>query len=94
MAAGFLDEVRALLERPRALSRSASQALGYKELLGHLTGQATVEDALALAIQRTRRFARRQERWFRRDPRVTWLTASENSVEVADAVLRDWPRCN
>jgi tRNA dimethylallyltransferase len=70
MAAGFLAEVEALAGRP--LSRTARQALGYKELLAHLAGEVTLADALDLAVRRTRRFARRQERWFRRDPRVTW----------------------
>lgn len=71
MADGFLDEVRALAARP--LSHTAAQALGYKELLAHLRGETTLDDALDLARSRTRRFARRQQRWFRRDPRIEWL---------------------
>ncbi|MCU0267690.1 MAG: tRNA (adenosine(37)-N6)-dimethylallyltransferase MiaA [Acidimicrobiales bacterium] len=70
---GFLDEVRALAARPGGLSRTAAQALGYKELLDHLAGAVTLDDALERAVTRTRRFARRQERWFRRDPRIRWL---------------------
>ena len=77
---GFLDEVRALAERP--ISRTASQALGYKELLEHVRGEASLEDALELAIVRTRRFARRQERWFRRDPRIRWLDAPATTKEA------------
>ncbi len=73
MADGFLDEVRPLAGQP--ISRTASQALGYKELLAHLRGEMTLDEALELAIVRTRRFARRQERWFRRDPRIHWLDA-------------------
>ena len=73
MAEGFLDEVRSLAGQP--ISRTASQALGYKELLAHLRGETTLDEALELAIVRTRRFARRQERWFRRDPRIHWLDA-------------------
>ena len=73
MADGFLDEVRSLADQP--ISRTASQALGYKELLAHLRGETTLDEALDLAIVRTRRFARRQERWFRRDPRIHWLDA-------------------
>jgi tRNA dimethylallyltransferase len=71
--AGFLDEIRALAARPAGLSRTAAQALGYKELLDHVAGTVPLDDALEAAIVRTRRFARRQERWFRRDPRITWL---------------------
>ena len=80
MADGFLDEVRSLAEAP--MSRTASQALGYKELLSHVRGDATLDDALDLAVVRTRRFARRQERWFRRDPRIPWLDAPANPDDV------------
>ena len=73
MAAGFLVEVERLSQRP--LSRTAAQALGYKELRAHLDGSLTLDRALAVARQRTKRFARRQERWFRRDPRITWFDA-------------------
>jgi len=94
MAAGFLDEVRGLLTADRPLSVTAAQALGYKELIVHLRGDASVEDALALANQRTRRFARRQQRWFRRDPRITWLDGAENSGALAARVLADLPVTN
>src|SRR5436190_805047 len=75
MAAGFLDEVRRLREHPRGISRTAGQALGYKELLEHLDGTLTLDEAVDLAIRRTGRFARRQWAWFRRDPRIRWLEA-------------------
>ncbi|MCY4424860.1 MAG: tRNA (adenosine(37)-N6)-dimethylallyltransferase MiaA [Acidimicrobiaceae bacterium] len=84
---GFLDEVRALAERP--ISRTASQALGYKELLEHVRGEASLEEALELAIVRTRRFARRQERWFRRDPRIRWLDAPATTKEAFAAWATD-----
>ena len=83
MADGFFDEVRSLAERP--ISRTASQALGYKELLAHLRGEMTLDDALDLAVVRTRRFARRQERWFRRDPRIRWLDAPASVADVLSA---------
>jgi tRNA dimethylallyltransferase len=75
MADGFLDEVRALLTRPAGLSRTARQALGYAELLDHLEHGTPLDDALAAAVRRTKRFARRQERWFQRDPRIEWVPA-------------------
>ena len=80
---GFLDEVRALSVRP--MSRTASQALGYKELLGHVQGEMTLDEALDLAVVRTRRFARRQERWFRRDSRIRWLDAPASPADVVCA---------
>ena len=80
LAGGFLDEVTALSVRP--MSRTASQALGYKELLAHVRGEMTLDEALDLAVVRTRRFARRQERWFRRDPRIRWLDAPTSPVDI------------
>ncbi len=85
--AGFLAEVEALADRRPPLSRTASQALGYKELLAHLSGEVSLDEAVALAITRTRQFARRQERWFRRDPRIIWLDADGEAGALADEVL-------
>jgi tRNA dimethylallyltransferase len=69
-AAGLVEEVRALARRP--LSRTARQALGYKELLDALAAGTPVDAALELLERRTRRYARRQLAWFRRDPRIRW----------------------
>jgi tRNA dimethylallyltransferase len=79
---GFLDEVRALVSRPAGLSRTASQALGYKELGAHLAGDLTLDDAVDRAIRRTRQFARRQRAWFRRDPRIEWIHAAGDPLET------------
>src|SRR5579872_4137687 len=68
--AGLLDEVRALAARPRGLSRTARQALGYRELLTHIEDGVPLETAVTAAISRTRAFARRQWSWFKRDPRI------------------------
>jgi tRNA dimethylallyltransferase len=83
---GFLDEVQGLLARPGGLSRTAAQALGYKELTGHLAGAGTLADALDQAIRRTRQFARRQRAWFRRDPRIEWLRGASDPFEVLPAL--------
>jgi tRNA dimethylallyltransferase len=88
--AGFLDEIRRLGARPAGLSRTAAQALGYKELLDHVNGGVPLEEALETAIVRTRRFARRQERWFRRDPRITWFeppAGDPDPMRVLDDLL-------
>ena len=90
MDAGFLDEVRALAGRPGGLSRTARQALGYRELLAHVAGRSTLEDAVAEAARRTRQFSRRQRMWWRRDPRVRWFGAPENPLAVLPALLGDW----
>lgn len=76
MERGFLDEVRERLEDPRGMSRTAGQALGYKELAEHLCGELSLDEAVDLAVRRTRRFSRRQEKWFRRDPRIDWIDAT------------------
>ena len=70
--AGLVDEVRRLAERP--LSRTARQALGYKELLDAMDEGTPPAEALAAVVRRTRAYARRQLAWFRRDPRVRWST--------------------
>ena len=87
VADGFLDEVRRL---PRPLSRTAAQALGYRELLAHVDGDLTLDRAVADTILRTRQFARRQLRWFRRDPRVHWWDTGSRPPDA----LGDWRRCN
>jgi len=87
IAAGFVAEVEALLARPAGLSRTARQALGYAELLDHLEHGTPLDEAVDHAVRRTRRFARRQQRWFSRDPRITWLPVDGDLVEEAAAVL-------
>ena len=90
---GFLDEVRALEGLDGGLSRSAAQALGYKELLAHLRGDRTLEDAVSDAVVATQRFARRQERWFRRDPRIEWFDVADDPLEALNEVLERFDRC-
>lgn len=85
--AGLLTEVRGLYER-QALSREAQQALGYKELIDHLEGRTGLDDAVATIVTRTRQFAVRQERWFRRDPRVRWVSVEADPVAEVTPVLR------
>jgi tRNA dimethylallyltransferase len=87
MDAGLLDEVRALAARPAGLSRTARQALGYRELLDHLEHGENLTEAVARAVQRTRAFARRQWAWFRRDPRISWVGEQEDPVAVVAAAL-------
>ena len=85
--AGLMDEVRALAERPDGLSRTAAQALGYKELLAHLAGESSLDEAIALAITRTRQFAVRQLRWFQRDPRIRWVEMDHDGDDAGDLLV-------
>jgi tRNA dimethylallyltransferase len=73
--AGFEAEVRRLVRAGLREGKTASRALGYRQMLRYLDGEGTLEDARQETVRATRRFARRQESWFRRDPRVTWLDA-------------------
>ena len=93
LAAGLLDEVEALLARPAGWSRTARQAVGYRELLEHVEGQTSLEAATAAAISATRRLARRQRAWYRRDPRVRWIESDEQLVGAAAQVGPDLDRC-
>ena len=88
MDGGLLDEVRRLHAAPGGLSRTAAQALGYKELIAHLDGACSLDAAVEQVVVRTRQFAVRQLRWFRRDPRVRWVRVDHDPVaEAAPAVL-------
>lgn len=78
MDAGLLDEVRRV---GPALSPTAAQALGYRELIGHLSGIGSLDDAVAAIVRRTRQFAVRQERWFRRDPRIRWIDVDADDAD-------------
>jgi tRNA dimethylallyltransferase len=87
---GFVAEVERLADRPAGLGRTARQAIGYKEILMHLDGRISRDDALELIVRRTKQFARRQRVWFRRDPRIVWIGTSGNTDHVAKAVLATW----
>lgn len=83
MAEGLLDEVRVLAGRGLTGDVTAGQAIGYKELLEVLAGAASLEEAVELIKRRTRRYAKRQLSWFRRDGRVRWLEMDRLGVEGA-----------
>jgi tRNA dimethylallyltransferase len=90
---GLVEEVRALVTRPVGLSRTARQALGYREVLKHVEHGVPLPDVLDETVRRPRTFARRQRVWFRRDPRITWFGTSEKPVAVLPALLREWAEC-
>jgi tRNA dimethylallyltransferase len=85
--AGLVGEVDAILAE-RGFSRSAGQALGYKEIAAHLRGEIGLDEAIENVVVRTRQFAVRQLRWFGRDPRVTWVDVESDPVaEAMPAVM-------
>ncbi len=92
LANGFLDEVSSLRQRNSPLSRTASQALGYRHLGAHVDGNVSRDDAIEAAIAATRRFARRQRSWFRRDPRLEWMDVTEdvNRARIVNELVARW----
>lgn len=90
LAAGLVSEVEGLAKRPEGLSRTARQALGYREILAWTEQGVPLEGAVAQAVQRTRQFARRQRMWWRRDPRVRWFGSVGPPLELLPALLENW----
>jgi tRNA dimethylallyltransferase len=86
--AGLVDEVRGLLDQ---LGPTAGQALGYREVATALRDGTSVDEALDETVRRTRAFARRQLRWFRRDPRVIWDDGEDGGR--ARERLGEWVSC-
>jgi tRNA dimethylallyltransferase len=72
-AEGFVDEVKDLLGKGLLDGRTANRALGYSQVIALLKGELSETEARERTAQATRRFARRQDSWFRKDPRITWL---------------------
>lgn len=88
-ADGFIDEVTGLLDRGLRSAVTASRAIGYPEVIKHLDGDWSLEEAKKRTKSATRRFARKQDSWFRKDPRVTWLSwDAPDLVEQATEIIR------
>jgi tRNA dimethylallyltransferase len=87
-ASGLVDEVRRVESRGLRTGRTASRALGYAQVLRFLDGECTEEEARLDTVRGTRKFARRQDTWFRRDPRIRWLPFDvPDLVERASALV-------
>jgi tRNA dimethylallyltransferase len=86
-AAGFEGEVRELAGRGLRDGKTASRALGYQQMLRYLDGDWSLDQAREETARATRRFARRQESWFKRDPRVSWLASDAGLLERALSLL-------
>ncbi|SMX93194.1 tRNA dimethylallyltransferase [Brevibacterium iodinum ATCC 49514] len=90
---GWVDEVTRLLDVGLAEGKTASRAIGYAQIQRHLAGELTAAEAKEETTIRTRQFARRQDTWFRRDPRIRWIDGSaadaEQNLAAALDALRD-----
>ncbi|SDN20678.1 tRNA dimethylallyltransferase [Nocardioides szechwanensis] len=87
--AGFVDEVRRLLDEGLAEGLTARRAIGYRDVVAHLAGDLSLDDARQRTVFATRRFARRQDSWFKKDPRIVWLPF--DAPDLADQALAALP---
>ncbi len=86
---GFVAEVERLLAAGLAEGRTASRAIGYREVTAHLAGDLTLAEAQERTVIATRQFARRQLAWWRKDPRIRWLVHDDPDLaEKATALVR------
>lgn len=85
--AGWLDEVRSLASRGIAVDAKPFQFIGYGELRSHLEGKITLADAVSAIQQATRRYAKRQITWFRKEPAVEWFAGFGDDPAITSAVL-------
>ncbi len=88
-ARGLVDEVRALMDRGLAGALTSRQAIGYKEVIEALEGSITFDEARELIKRRSRRYAKRQLSWFRRDGRIRWIDVDGAGVDGAAKVICD-----
>jgi tRNA dimethylallyltransferase len=82
LAAGWKEEVAGLLRQGLSPDLPAFQAIGYRQLVRHLEGDGSLDQAIAEIVRETRRFAKRQETWFRKEPDVTWFSAQELTRQI------------
>lgn len=89
-AGGLVDEVRGLLARPGSLSRTARQAVGYREVIAHLEHSVPLDETVEQVKQHTRQFARRQMTWFRSLSECRLLPTADSAgpTELAETILR------
>ncbi|WP_341241323.1 tRNA (adenosine(37)-N6)-dimethylallyltransferase MiaA [uncultured Nocardioides sp.] len=87
-ADGFVAEVERLLGEGLARGRTASRAIGYREVAAYVGGELGLDEAMERTVVATRRFARRQDSWFRKDPRIVWVDHDDPArVDLALAAV-------
>ncbi|HTW93563.1 MAG TPA: tRNA (adenosine(37)-N6)-dimethylallyltransferase MiaA [Tepidisphaeraceae bacterium] len=90
IAAGWVEEVAELLRSGRPLSRTAAEATGYSQLVAYLQGKCSLEEAVEQIKIATRQLARRQMKWIRRFPGVTWLEGNVGAQQSTEDALKAW----
>jgi tRNA dimethylallyltransferase len=88
---GLADEVRRLVEMGYDKGGTAMQGIGYKEVLGYLRGEATLEETTEILKQNTRHYAKRQLTWFRRIEGLQWLDIDDKTDfrQLAQKIIRE-----
>lgn len=89
--AGWVEEVRSLLARYLTLSRTASEATGYAELIDHVRRGTPLDEAIEQTKIATRQLARKQMKWFRRFENVQWLSGEREPGALVEEIARLWP---
>lgn len=91
---GLLEEVRGLLAKGFSPSLRAFQTFGYQELIAYLEGRYSLEEGIELIKRNTRRFAKRQWTWFRREPNVKWIEVTDKtpSIEIAETIFKQYKK--
>ncbi len=87
---GLINEVKQIFSLGYSERLTSMQALGYKEIIGYLIGEYSLENAIEILKRETRRYAKRQMTWFKRDKRINWasLDKSQNIEEIVDKLLK------
>jgi tRNA dimethylallyltransferase len=96
MASGFLEEVKALRDMGCKRGMVSMYALGYKQILAHLNGETTLDEAVGHIKRDSKRYAKRQFTWFNAEPRVNWVDLSGlpgdgNALEEVKKALDIFP---
>lgn len=86
---GLLDEVKNLLDMGYTRELNSMQGIGYKELISYLDGECTLDEAIEAIKQGSRRYAKRQLTWFRRDKRIHWLKAGNDIADEAMKIINE-----
>ncbi len=94
VAAGWVDEVKGMLERYPVLSKTAAEATGYQDLIEHVRGRLSLEDAIERVKIATRQLARKQMKWLKRFPNVTWLEGAAPLQENVERACKIWSDAN
>ena len=87
---GLVEEVQGLLDGPEALGVTASQAIGYRQVMEYLAGSSSQSETIAETVSLTKRYARRQMSWFRRDPQIEWRDVDQVPRDALVAEVVTW----